>query len=393
MMMNRLSIVLLTAVMVFSAMGTASAAPANAAVKVEMDGKPVELGTNALMKNGIVYVEFRTIFSRLGYTAEYQKVSRTIVASTQGVKLQATAGQPMAYVNDRSVASKDAVIIYQGKVWVGLRFLANLSNYTVGWDSKLQTITLTSNGPTPQYIVNLYNVLGGFADAEKKGNVPGAKSFLATDAIVDFASLEAQMTKASVETSFFEQRVESYTDQIAEVFTIEQGARVGGGFFPTTKLQVHYTLHLDANGAWKIYDRKVEKQEYIDLMGAFKQEVTASAADKTAIGDIFMAQLKASNDENVDAYMATLANSGNVAVKQSIENLFKSTDRTNKVETWAIVEHTDNAAKIYASVITDSQSNGTTTSTRNYVVNDLVKVDGKWLLSDKADNLFMETVK
>jgi hypothetical protein len=360
---------------------------------VEMDGKPVELGTNALMKNGIVYLEFRTIFSLLGYIAEYQKVSRTIVASTQGVKLQATAGQPMAYVNDRSVASKDAVIIYQGKVWVGLRFLANLSNYTVGWDSKLQTITLTSNGPTPQYIVNLYNVLGGFADAEKKGNVPGAKSFLATDAIVDFASLEAQMTKASVETSFFEQRVESYTDQIAEVFTIEQGARVGGGFFPTTKLQVHYTLHLDANGAWKIYDRKVEKQEYTDLMGAFKQEVTASAADKTAIGDIFMAQLKASNDENVDAYMATLANSGNVAVKQSIENLFKSTDRTNKVETWAIVEHTDNAAKIYASVITDSLSNGTTTSTRNYVVNDLVKVDGKWLLSDKADNLFMETIK
>jgi ketosteroid isomerase-like protein len=366
--MKRISILLLSIVMAFTLAGTASAAVAvkPVGVKVVMDGKLEALSTNLIIKKSKFYVEFRTALNRFGYKGEYQKTTQTIIANTEGIKLKVTVGNDVAYVNDVNVSSKDDVIIYQGKVWLGLRFIASVSKYTVGWNSEQQLITLTYNGATPDYKVAMYNVLQDFAKAQETADSSALLSVMATDTIADIKDLQAQLKNANTKTVFSNNRVESHTDTVATVFVIEETSRIGGGFFPSTKSQVRYTLHKNANGVWKIYNREVLTQEYTDLMGAFEQAVTVPAADKTALGDVYAAQVKAAN----------------------------TTTRTSTIEKLAIVENKDsNHAKLYVSLITETEVSGIKKSTRAYLVNEAEKVDGKWVLSSTSTQLYQEDVK
>jgi hypothetical protein len=106
--LNRWLLTLLSAILAISIVGTASAAAAPKASKVQvtLNGQKIVFAQDPVIIQNKTYVEFRTLFSKLGYHIEYTTKTGTIKATAPGHRIQMSAGGSTALVDGKKVSSK-----------------------------------------------------------------------------------------------------------------------------------------------------------------------------------------------------------------------------------------------------------------------------------------------
>jgi hypothetical protein len=399
--LKRFLVVLLTVIMAFSLAGNVSAAnvsqpkPQPLSIAVSLDGQALDLASSLVVVKGKTYVEYGQLLKAFGYEAQFDAVTQSILALADGQQIQMSVGGDVVFVNGLTMPSTGEVIILNGKTLVGLRFWGVITGHKVTWDFKTHSITLAYLGPTPEEKAAVYDVFDKMLLIEASGDPNGMNSLLSSDTILDVKALQESWANVRTKTVVDAKFLQSYSNQEAVVISFEDTTKVSGAFYPDNKAQNRYTLHRDADGSWKIFNVEPLQVELTNVPGMFEQGVTIPDADRTAIMEVFGAQIKATNEKNIDAYLATIEESPIKAeVKTNLEQIFPTVTINGALEKSAIVAYNGtDTATLLVSLISEIETNGQKTKVRAVVINDAHKVDGKWLLSAEANNLVNEQLE
>jgi hypothetical protein len=394
--LKRWYIALLSAILAFAiaGSGTAGAAANSSKIKVTLNGKAIVFAQDPVIILSKTYVEFRTLFSKLGYQIEYTAKTKTINAVAPGHKIQMSFNGDVAFVDGKVVDSKGEMKLVKNRTMVGVRFVATLSGKAVEWNAGQRTVIIKDKGPTAAQTAEVLSIFDKMAMLEAAGGSTGFAELLASDSPLDPSEMAVDWTKIKTRTIYTEKIIESYMDKVAVVKVKDETQKVSGEFFPPNRSEARYTLHKDASGQWKIYDIELLSLEIIHPEKLFDQAVELPEADKTEIKSLIDTQLKANNEENLDAYLATMTFDSETqkqeAAKQ-LQSIFDQIDAVTTLDQWAPVEYNgSDKGSILLSMIAEVKANGTTVKVKTILQNEIVKKDGKWLMTSNGNVLSSE---
>lgn len=396
--LKRLAIVLFSAVLAFTMAGTASAATAgqSSAVKIKVNGETVDVGSGLLIEKGKSYIEYAALFDALGYGTELDPSTEILYAESEDYEIQASAEADIAIVNGRTVPSTGEIIERDGRTLIGVRFAGVLTNHNVLWNGKDKTISLVFQGPTSADKASVNELFSKMLLVEAAGDAQGIVGLMSEDTVLDLDEVRANFEQAQTKTQIAELKIQSFSQREAVVLVIEDTKKISGGFYPDNLAQVRYTLHKDSANGWKIYNVEVLGLEYTNIPGLFEQQATLPEADKAAIGQVFEDQVKAANEKNAEAYVATLADfPEKELLKEQLAQMFETTTLNVTSEQVTIVDFDakQGTASLLVKMVSETGIGGQTFKSRSVVLNDAVKVDGKWLLQAEAIILSSEDLQ
>jgi hypothetical protein len=253
---------------------------------------------------------------------------------------------------------------------------------------------MKDKGPTAAQKAAVLSVFDKILAFEAARDSKGLTTVFASDSKVDISAEMPDWDKTKTRTKYKQKIIDSYSDKVAVVNVNDETVKVSGGFFPDNRSEVRYTLHKDARGQWKIYDEELLDMAVINPDKLFDQAVAMPDADKAEIQTVIDAQFKAANEENLTAYLATMAFDSDKAKKEAsdaVKSMFAETDMKSTLVRWAAVEFngTDNATILMKST-GEAKMGGDTVKAQTIVQNGAVKKDGKWLLLPEAFPLSSE---
>ncbi|AZN43419.1 stalk domain-containing protein [Paenibacillus albus] len=399
-MKRLMGFVLALLVVMTMAAGTASAATQQTDIKVKLNGEWVIFPAPPVLSNGKTYVEFRTLFTKLGYKIDYNAQSKTIKATSDVRSIQMQPTGTTAIVDGKKVPVNGEMKLISGRTMVGVRFIATLSDKTVNWDGAKKLVTITDKGPTAAQKAEVFAVLNQLTAAEDKQDADAFMALIHSAAPYRSSINDAirdQFSHMHTKTEYTQMNLESYSSAEAVVTTVENSYKVSGdGFFPGMEYEIAYTLRKD-NGKWAIYDIEQLSGEVNDVDGLWKQEVAVEDADKAAINAVLDAQTAASNAKDITAYSATLVPGaeGFQDDVDSAKELFEDPDTDVKMtfERSAVVGIDDTEAMVLVSFKMDLTMDGELTPVRSlYIFHAQKQQDGKWLLMPGPEELSTEII-
>ncbi|QHW32998.1 copper amine oxidase N-terminal domain-containing protein [Paenibacillus rhizovicinus] len=383
-----LALTLVMAITMFA--GTTSAASISTDIKVKLNGEWVIFPSPPVLLNGKTFVEFRTLFTKLGYSIDYNATTKTINAKSASRSIQMTPTGTSALVDGAKVPVNGEMKLLNGRTMVGVRFIATLSDKNVDWDGAKKTVTITDKGPTAAQQAELFAVLNGLATAEDKQDADAFMALIHSQMPLKKqleANIRAQYAKLHTQTIYKEMSIDTYSSTEAVVYTLEQNKKISGdGFFPESEYEMYYTLRKDTNGKWAVYDIELDSTRVIDEDGMWAQEITVPDADKTALLGAVNAQVAAMNAKDLAAYKATLDpnDDGFDDDADTLEQIFSDDTFIFKatVDRTAIVELSDDSATVLVSFQYEFGPNDEEPMKYAAVSEyQLVKQDGKWLIT------------
>lgn len=161
-------------------------------------------------------IPVRALFEKVGGTVSWDEKKRTVTINYQSHIIVLTIGSTVAYVDGvRKILDQAAEILAGNRTYIPLRFVAENLGFTVGWDAKTMTATVTSPRPVSKGTIKSIGVTFG----EKGGTKIVIKSDTALSSssykknvlsdpyryIIDFTS----MTGASAAKGSFGQNSET----------------------------------------------------------------------------------------------------------------------------------------------------------------------------------------
>lgn len=101
--MKRLSVFLVTFLLMFTLAANVSAAPKERTVQVMLNGNAVDFQVAPIIIDNYTFVEFRSLFEQLGYTVDYAESTKTIHALSAMHEIQMSLGGDVAFVDGTTV--------------------------------------------------------------------------------------------------------------------------------------------------------------------------------------------------------------------------------------------------------------------------------------------------
>ncbi len=121
-------------------------APAQQAIRVYVDGRPVNFDVPPQMIQGRVLVPLRGVFEQLGATVDYDARTQHIVAVRQSQTVELTIGSRQAHVNTVPKLLDVPAFTINGRTMVPLRFVSEALGAAVQWIDASRTILIASPG-------------------------------------------------------------------------------------------------------------------------------------------------------------------------------------------------------------------------------------------------------
>jgi hypothetical protein len=159
---------------------------ANAAESIVLilDGQKIDsdVAPYIMPKVNVTMVPLRVISEGLGAKVEWNKTTKTVTISGQGVTIAMANGQKEAIVNGSRIKLDYSVQSKQGRTMVPLRFVGEQLGLRVEWNSGTRTITLKSgtNSEQPQPgtgVGSLSTLRGAWVSTVYNLDWPTAKSY------------------------------------------------------------------------------------------------------------------------------------------------------------------------------------------------------------------------
>lgn len=116
-------------------------------VEVVVNGKVVTVEDKAFIENGRTMVPFRLIAESLGADVGYNfrnENLKVIWSIRADVKVDMRVDDYRAYRNEKMVYMDVAPVLYNNKTYIPLRYITELFNCEVNWDSESYTATIST---------------------------------------------------------------------------------------------------------------------------------------------------------------------------------------------------------------------------------------------------------
>lgn len=94
-------------------------------------------GINPIMKSGVMYVPYRDFFNALGYKVSYDANTEQISGVINGSELFFWVGEDLVEYNDHLYSADEPIPIINGRVYLPIRLIGNLANYSVSYDKQI----------------------------------------------------------------------------------------------------------------------------------------------------------------------------------------------------------------------------------------------------------------
>ncbi len=142
--MKKLTSLLLALLMLMGMMSVP--AMASDEVSVYLFGEKLEFDVPPQIINGRTLVPMRKIFESLGYEVDWDKESKTAIATREGMTIRITENSYTMYVNGEAKTLDVAPCIVKGRTMVPARAISESSGYKVDWDKNTRSVLITKRG-------------------------------------------------------------------------------------------------------------------------------------------------------------------------------------------------------------------------------------------------------
>lgn len=150
---NRL---VLIALIIISVISLSTEARAASDVSVNLDGKKINFDQPPVIVDGRTLVPIRAIFEAMDMGVEWNGKTQVITAKKGNVKIILQVKNPKASIGNDELGYIETYLdvppqIINARTMVPVRFIAEASGATVGWNQGLRTVIITSN-PNRKFI-------------------------------------------------------------------------------------------------------------------------------------------------------------------------------------------------------------------------------------------------
>ena len=139
--------ILLTVLIIFALVFSAPCLADNTA-DVYCDGQKVEFDEGPYIIDGFTFVPVRGLSDALGFKYSWDDVNKTVIVVSDGVSAWIQADNPAITINTDSIIYSERIdvapCIIDNRIFVPLRFIAELFESTVEWDSKSESVVITT---------------------------------------------------------------------------------------------------------------------------------------------------------------------------------------------------------------------------------------------------------
>lgn len=149
----RIVIVLLIVTLAFIATGWWSQAEAANRVKVYKDGQAVTFTKGPFYSNEQLYVEFDTVYKKLGYTIATKK--KNITYTKKGFKNKMTIGSKNVFVNGKKKVLAAPVQKIKEKIYVPVTAVPLTTEKTIRWNKKKTSLYIEIKNPSIKIANNI----------------------------------------------------------------------------------------------------------------------------------------------------------------------------------------------------------------------------------------------
>jgi len=122
---------------------------ADGSITVLINGKKIEFDVKPVLKEGRTLVPLRKIFEELGMTVEWDDPTQTVTATKPGTIIVLPIGSTEPTVNGNVVPIDVPGELIEGRTLVPVRFVAEATGATVGWDDPSQTVIIETTHTLP----------------------------------------------------------------------------------------------------------------------------------------------------------------------------------------------------------------------------------------------------
>ncbi|MBE7682421.1 N-acetylmuramoyl-L-alanine amidase family protein [Paenibacillus sp. P13VS] len=128
------------------------AAQAGVVPSIVLDGVTLDQRSSAPAENvgNTVMVPIRIVSENLGYQVKWEKETKSVLVQKESRSIAMTAGKVTATVNGRPVELESPPLVKQGTTLVPLRFVGEGMGLEVGWDNGTKTVSLHTAPPVTE---------------------------------------------------------------------------------------------------------------------------------------------------------------------------------------------------------------------------------------------------
>ena len=369
-----LLLIVFTTVTASGAVSAATSKPAAKAIRVYVGGKEIHPHAAAVIQNGRVYIEFRSVVQALGFKYKYDAANKLITADSEDASFKIDLKTKKTYVNNSLFTYDLNVPMILGS---GADTLVMISLFS-------GTDYINADYDKTQKIVKVYEDLQG---KPKKADLKKIR-----------ALVEAHYQTQAGYVAINKLEMESwgtYTMMLADVSVRRTGAELLDRVEHTAIKMEH-----KPDASWVIHSIEITDVDYLNYTSLAQKEVSVPDADKIAIYALLAAEFKAINDENIDAQLA-LQNPSSMMIEDEqdlrdyLEITYQKYEMEITKELAVIVSYAPDKAIVYTVYTLSDNDDPSLFKVRFNKLEPVVKgVDGNWYLNpDEEVTLGSEVVK
>jgi ketosteroid isomerase-like protein len=368
---SALILALVIAVMLMSLNSVSAATkPVVKPIRVYVQDKEIRPTVAPAIREGRVYVEFRSVIQALGFKFNYDAAKKVITADSEDASFKIDLKTGATYVNGiRFVYDSNApMIIASGANTLVINHLFHATDY------------LYADYYSDKKILKVYEDPWG---KPKKADLRSIQSVIATH-------YQTAAGGASSITGFELQSWGTYATVSADVTIRKSGDEL------LDRIE-HATIEMEREDGnrWTIHDIQTVT-EYLDFKSLSQREAVVPEPDKSAIVALLEASIKALNDKNAEALVAMLnpdaplgdgiSSRDELLLITKYNFLKQESEIEIAIEKTTIVSYEQNKATVYVVSTIRNKKNGEQPHSRSYILMSLVKnSDGKWYLNPDSD--------
>ncbi|MDT3428125.1 ketosteroid isomerase-like protein [Paenibacillus forsythiae] len=342
----------LLSTLILSSALSLSAAAAEPSITVQINRQTLDLRSQAPVKeNGSVLIPLRSIFEKLGLQIVWDAKTGSIKGSKEGLLIKLQLGSKRASINGINKPLASAPKMINNAVYVPLRFVSEATGGSVKWDAKQNTVIITTkqqNGD-PKAISAFFDQYVAYTNKE---DFDGFMSLIDPNSPLAQIGpqIKDQMGKYDLTLSLDQLDIVKLQPNEAIIHTVESSHKINGPFMPDERVEYIYQLIKNENGQdWKISSLQITGVQYNLPPELLAASPAVPQDEENQILSVLQANLKSSNDENLDGVLSTLDETSPQFEqnKQVYSQIFAAYDLAFTIESSKIIDYTENEAAVY----------------------------------------------
>ena len=326
-------------------------AHADGEIKVIIEDQEVRFDQAPVIDKGTTLVPFRALFEALGLDVEWKQATKTVIGKGEDVTIELRLDRKTAVINGEVVELAVAPRLVDGSTYVPLRVIGEATGRDVKWDKSTRTITI---GEAPKRGVDPLTFYRAFVEANNAEDLEAVMAAIHPQSpLLRGGLFEEEVAsgfeKLDVVTEIEHLELVEESDTEAVVRSVEKNVNTNGRFHMNNRMELALNLVKDENGEWKIYTLQALGLVFLLEEDELTAEADLDADLKKALEDVLIANIEASEAEDLDAALATIdpKSPAYAETRDLLGTMFLAYDIDYEIELINVIEASDTEAYVY----------------------------------------------